>query len=300
MPPVGPSLARYDRDVPDANPWLDRRVLCYAHQGGAWSWPSSTLFAMRNAVAAGAQAIELDVHATKDGRLVVCHDETVDRTTDGTGAIAELTFAEVKSLDSAYWFIPGADVTPGRPESDYPYRGRAATDPEFRIASLDEVLETFPEVILNLDIKQSAPAVAPYEEAVARLLERFGRTDDVIVTSFNDLTTEAFSRFAPGVPTSAGTAGTASFYQAVRHGEEPPPASFVAFQVPESYGDITIVDRQFVDAAHEHGIAVHVWTVNDVESMERLLDLGVDGIISDLPPTLMELLRARGVAWQRV
>ncbi len=274
-------------------------MLAYAHQGGAWSWPSSTLFAMRNAVAAGAQAIELDVHATKDGRIVVCHDETVERTTNGAGAIAELTYDEVKALDSAYWFIEGADVTPGRPESDYPYRGRAKRDPEFQIASLDEVLEAFPDTILNLDIKQSAPAVAPYERAVAELLARYGRSDDVIVTSFNDLTTEAFSRLAPDVPTSAGTAGTAAFYQAVRHGEEPPPASFVAFQVPETYGDITIVDRQFVEAAHAHGIAVHVWTVNDAASMERLVDLGVDGIITDLPPELVRVLRERKVAWQR-
>lgn len=284
--------------MPEANPWLERRVLAYAHQGGAWSWPSSTLFAMRSAVAAGAHAIELDVHATKDGRIVVCHDETVDRTTNGTGAIAALTFEEVKALDSAYWFIPGADVTPGRPESDYPYRGRAATDPEFRIASLDEVLEAFPGTILNLDIKQSAPAVAPYEQAVAELLARYGRSDDVIVTSFNDLTTEAFSRLAPGIPTSAGTAGTAAFFHAVRHGEEPPPANYVAFQVPESYGDITIVDSEFVEAAHRHGIAVHVWTVNDIEAMERLVDLGVDGIISDLPPELMGVLREKDRSWQ--
>ncbi len=284
--------------MPEANPWLERRVLAYAHQGGAWSWPSSTLFAMRSAVAAGAHAIELDVHATKDGRIVVCHDETVDRTTNGTGAIASLTFEEVKALDSAYWFIPGADVTPGRPESDYPYRGRAATDLEFRIASLDEVLEAFPGTILNLDIKQSAPAVAPYEQAVAELLARYGRSDDVIVTSFNDLTTEAFSRLAPEVPTSAGTAGTAAFFHAVRHGEEPPPANYVAFQVPESYGDITIVDSEFVEAAHRHGIAVHVWTVNDIEAMERLVDLGVDGIISDLPPELMGVLREKDRSWQ--
>ncbi len=283
----------------DANPWLERRVLAYAHQGGAWSWPSSTLFAMRNAVAAGAQAIELDAHGTKDGQIVVCHDPTVDRTTNGTGAIADLTFAEVKALDSAYWFIPGADVTPDRPASDYPYRGLAERDPEFRIASLEEVLEAFPHVILNLDIKQSAPAVAPYEKAVADLLKRFGRSDDVIVTSFNDLTTQEFSKHSPDVPTSAGTAGTAAFYQAIHHGEAPPPASFVAFQVPERYGDITLVDRQFVDAAHAHGVAVHVWTVNDVESMERLVDLGVDGIISDLPPELMGVLNERGVAWKR-
>ncbi len=273
-------------------------MLAYAHQGGAWEWPSSTLFAMRHAVAAGAQAIELDLHGTSDGHVVVCHDPTVDRTTDGTGAIAELTLAEVKALDSAYWFIPGADVTVDAPASAYPYRGRAATDPEFTIATLAEVLEAFPDIILNLDIKQSAPEVAPYERAVADLLARFGRTDDVIVTSFNDATTETFSSYAPDVSTSAGTLTTAEFWRAVTHDEEPPEMRAVAFQVPERYEDIVIVDRRFVDAAHRHGVAVHVWTVNDRESMARLVDLGVDGVITDVPSELMTLLNDRGVAWR--
>lgn len=277
--------------------WLERRVIAFAHQGGAWEGPSSTLFTMRRAVAAGAQAIELDVHATLDGALVVCHDATVDRTTNGTGAIAELTLAEVKALDSAYWFIGGADVTVDRPAAEYPYRGRAPGDNEFTIATLEEVLEAFPGVILNLDIKQSAPVVAPYEKTVADLLAKYGRSDDVIVASFDDAVTETFRGLAPGVPTSAGTATTAEFWRAVGQGEQPRAMEAVAFQVPESYGDITIVDRRFVEAAHDMGAAVHVWTVNDTESMERLLDLGVDGIISDVPTELVALLVARGVSW---
>src|SRR5687768_9453981 len=92
------------------NPWLERRVLNWAHQGGAKEAPSSTLFALRQAVANGADALELDVHMTKDGVLVVCHDATVDRTTNATGAIAELTLDDVKRLDNAYWFVPGSVV----------------------------------------------------------------------------------------------------------------------------------------------------------------------------------------------
>ena len=88
-------------------------MIAYAHQGGAWESPSSTCFAIRRALEAGATGIELDVHATSDGQLVVCHDATVDRTTDGTGEIADLTLAELRGLDNAYWFVPGADVTPG-------------------------------------------------------------------------------------------------------------------------------------------------------------------------------------------
>lgn len=284
--------------MPPDNPWLDRRVIAYAHQGGAWESPSSTLFAIRRALDNGATAVELDVHASADGVLVVCHDETVDRTTDGHGPIAALTLEELKTLDNAYWFIPGADVTPGRPEGDYPYRGRAASDPDFRIATLREVLETFPGVVLNLDIKQTAPAVVPYEATLAALLAEFDRNDDVIVASFLDPATEAFSKLAPSVPTSAGTLATASFWKAVREHGPLPDLPVVAFQVPERQGDLVVVDEEFVGAAHGAGIAVHVWTVNDTESMSRLLDMGVDGIISDLPTTLAGELAKRGVAWK--
>ena len=280
------------------NPWTARRVLAFAHQGGAWEWPSSTLFAFREALAAGASAIELDVHATKDGELVVCHDATVDRTTDGRGAIAELTLDEVQALDNAYWFVPGADVTPGRPAADYPYRGLAARDPAFRIPTLREVLEQFPGVVLNLDIKQTAPEVTPYEPQLASLLAEHGRVDDVIVASFHDEATERFAALSPGVPTSAGSTATADFWHAVRDGREPPATPGVAFQVPEHFGDAVVVDRRFVDAAHGAGKAVHVWTVDDEPSMARLVDLGVDGIITDLPSRLSGALERRGVAWR--
>lgn len=279
------------------NPWLARRVLAYAHQGGAWEWPSSTLFAVRSALAAGATAVELDVHATADGELVVCHDATVDRTTNGHGAIAELTLAELRALDNAYWFIPGAEATPGRPAEEYPYRGRASVDTDFRIATLREVLEACPGVVLNLDIKQTAPAVAPYEEALARLLDEYERRDDVIVASFFDLATERFASFAPSVGTSAGTLAAGAFWRAVQDGDEPPPMRAVALQVPERYGEITVVDERLVAAAHRAGLAVHVWTVDDEASMERLIDVGVDGVITDLPTTLASVLAARGCGW---
>jgi len=280
-----------------ASVWLERRVIAYAHQGGAWESPSSTLHAIAHALEAGATGVELDVHATADGELVVCHDATVDRTTAGQGTIASFTLAQLREMDFSYWWIPGADVTPGRPAADYPFRGRAPADPSFGIATLRQVLEQFPGVVLNLDIKQTAPVVAPYEEALARLLAEFGRRDDVIVASFLDPATDAFRRFAPDVPTSAGTMVTAEAWQAVQAGDDLPASPAVAFQVPERQGDLVIVDERFVAAAHRAGKAVHVWTVNDAESMERLLGLGVDGIISDVPTTLCGVLGTEGVAW---
>jgi len=277
--------------------WLERRLIAYAHQGGAWESPSSTLFAITRAVAAGATGIELDVHATADGELVVCHDATVDRTTAATGDIVSFTLAELRQLDFSYWFIPGADVTPDRPAGDYPYRGRAPDDPDYGVATLRQVLERFPGVVLNLDIKQTAPVVAPYEEALARLLAEFERRDDVIVASFLDPATDSFRRFAPKVPISAGTVATAEFWRAVQQGGEFPETPAVAFQVPERMGDLVVVDQAFVASAHARGKAVHVWTVNDTTAMDRLVELGVDGIISDLPTTLSGLLHEKDVAW---
>jgi glycerophosphoryl diester phosphodiesterase len=277
--------------------WVERRVIAYAHQGGAWENPSSTLHAIGAALEAGATGIELDVHASAEGHLVVCHDATVDRTTDSTGQIADHTFDELRRLDNSYWWAPGADVSPGLEPHRYPHRGRAPEDRRFGFALLEEVLEEFPGVVLNLDIKQTGPVVEPYEEKLARMLRRCGRVDDVIVASFIDSATEAFSAFAPEVPTSAGTLATAAFYRSVRAGEDPEPMRHVALQVPVSYGDLTLVDEQFVEVAHREGLAVHVWTIEEESEMEHLCGLGVDGIITDRPTALVGVLSRLGVAW---
>lgn len=272
------------------NPWLARRVLNYAHQGGAREGPSSTLHAMRAAVAAGAHGLELDVHATADRRLVVCHDATVERTTNGTGRIADLTLAEVQALDNAYWWVPGSVVDHRAEPGAYPLRGRAPADPDLRIPELGEVLAAFPATFVNLDIKQTAPEVEPYEDLLADLLHDLGRTDDVIVASFSDEATAAFAALAPEVSTSAGTTTTAEFYFAVVGGREPPPTRHHALQVPREYAGVRVVDEPFVAAAHRHGLAVHVWTVDDRDEMVGLLAAGVDGIMTDRPTVLHEVL----------
>jgi glycerophosphoryl diester phosphodiesterase len=279
------------------NPWLDRRILNYAHQGGAREAPSSTLFALRQAVAAGADGLELDVHATADRTVMVCHDATVDRTTAGSGAIAQLAFAELRALDNAHWWVPGEVVAVGRAEDEYVHRGKASQDPSFGIASLRDVLEEFPNTFLNLDIKQTAPAVEAYEQHVADLLREFGRTDDVIVASFDDRATDAFSAIAPEVSTSCGTILTTAIWQAVQDGQALPETRHHALQVPAAVGEIVVVDERFVERAHDHGLAVHVWTIDEPEEMERLLDLGVDGIMTDRPSVLEAILQRRGVAY---
>jgi len=272
------------------NPWLERRVLGYAHQGGAKEGPSSTLHAMRQALANGADALELDVHATRDRELVVCHDETVERTTNASGRISELTLAELQQMDNAYWFVPGEVVAPGRDEADYVHRGKAPADPEFGIATLRSVLDAFPGVYLNLDIKQTAPDVEPYEADLAALLREFGRSDDVIVASFWDAATDAFHAHAPEIHISAGTLATAAFWEAVQKGEPAPATPHVALQVPPMFQDIVVVDERFVARAHEHGLAVHVWTIDDPAEASRLVALDVDAVITDRPAAVTPVL----------
>lgn len=279
-----------------ANPWLGRRILDFAHQGGALEGPSSTLYAIESALKAGSNAIELDVHASADGVLVVCHDATVDRTTDGHGAVAQLTLAELKALDNAYYFVPGRDSVRDADGSAYILRGLAPKDERFAIATLDEVLDAFPGVLLNLDIKQGAPEVEAYEQRLAETLRRHGRVDDVIVASFNDHISEAFARFAPEIGTSPGTNALTKFIQAVRGAQLPDPAikEHVALQLPLRFRGIWLVDERLVITAHEAGLAVHVWTVDDQEDMSALVELGIDGIITNRPSVLAQLLIQRG------
>jgi glycerophosphoryl diester phosphodiesterase len=278
------------------NPWLTRRVIAFAHQGGSFEGPSSTLFAIEHAIGVGATAIELDVHATKDGHLVVSHDDTVDRTTNSEGEIAQLTLAELAAMDNAYWWIEGDIATPGRAENEYRVRGRAADDRRFGIATLEEVATAFPGVLLNLDIKRSSPDVEPYEALLYDQLRALDITERVIVASFHDEAIQRFRTLAPGVATSAATEETAAFY--FSHLDDHPIVPPVcALQVPATFGDVDVVTEDFVEAAHRCDLAVHVWTINEVEEMSRLLDLGVDGLISDRPTPLATLLAERDCAW---
>ena len=153
-------------------------------------------------------------------------------------------------------------------------------------------------MVLNLDIKQTAPVVAPYEEALATVLRRFGRADDVIVASFLDSATDAFSTFAPEIPTSAGTLAVAAFVQAVRAGETPAPLRHVALQVPARFGDATLVDAALRRGGPRRGPGrPRVDRRGGVRDGE-LCGLGVDGIITDRPSALVAVLERLGCAWR--
>ncbi len=293
---------------PPFNPWLGRRVLNMAHQGGELEAPSDTMYAFKTAVAKGAEVIELDVHAAADGELVVLHDATVDRTTDGTGSVDEMTTEQIKALDAAHWFVRGCGTCRDRLEPEYQFRGFATgtlplpnklksfSPNDFKIPTLREVLETFPDVMINVEIKASAPETAPYEYRVASILEEFGRTDDVIVVSFLDHAIEAFKIYAPTVHTATATVETALFW-ATTQDQLSGLANerYRALQVPISQNDVPVVSRDFVNDAHASGLAVHVWTINDRATMEWLIDIGVDGIMTDKPRLLERVLGEKAV-----
>lgn len=271
------------------NPWLDRRVYHWAHQGGAREGPSNTLFAMTAALAAGSHGIELDVHRTKDGHLVVLHDSAVDRTTNGHGKVAERTLEELRRLDAAYWWVPGKvdDHDPATPPDRYTLRGRAAADPDLRIPTLDDVLGRF-AVPLTIEVKDKA-AVAP----LVALLRARNRTQDVIVTSFMERVVSELRRAGPELPLAPGRVYNLWFLARVLVRWPPRRSSYVALQVPHRYRGLTVLSARLVGAAHGAGMAVHAWTIDEEAEMRELIALGVDGIMTDRPTVLAAVLRER-------
>lgn len=257
-----------------------RRVRRIAHRGGALEAPENTLEAFRRAVALGCDAVELDLRATADREVVVLHDPDVERVTDGSGRVADLPLEELRRLDAARWFAPGRGTDPGSEEQ--PLRGQRV-----RIPTLAEVLQLLPDVLIVMDLKVGPPEVPWFPEAVAALLDARGRHGDVIVGSFDQGRLDAFRAFAPGVPTSASMEEVATFWQG---GDAPDVAGFRAFQVPVDYAGLEIVAPGFIRRAHAAGAEVHVWTVDDASEMRRLVDLGVDGLISDVPSVLVDVV----------
>ncbi len=295
-----PAAESYSCDTPSLdNPWLQRTELNYSHRGGALEFPENTLYAYQRSVDIGADVLEMDVYETADGELVVIHDATVDRTTDGSGSVSSFTLAELRALDAAYWFVPDRGAVQDAEEDAYIFRGIAsgAKSPptgfepgDFRIPTLAETLDRFPDSLINIELKPDPDSTGSYEGKVAELLIARQRDDDVIVASFIDPPAALFKAQAPCVSTSFPT-GQAAAYVLASQGPLPmPPLSIHhAFQVPPELG-IPVVTQDFVDDAHAAGVAVHVWTINDCQQMADLLDLGVDAVMTDRPQLLEQLL----------
>jgi len=249
-----------------------------AHRGASSLAPENTIEAFRLALEAGAGGLELDVHMTRDGHIVVIHDATVDRTTSGTGAVSEMTIHELRGPDAGFNFTP--DGGPTRP-----YRGRGS-----RVPTLEEVLREFPGVAVNIDIKAGLPGI---EAAVLGVVRMTNALDRVLVVSTPHATVKRFRRISGGhVSTGASRWETGIFYLLSRlHLEWLARPDYDALQVPPIHRGIPLVTPRLIAAAHRRGVRVDVWTINQADEMRRLLDLGVDVIMTDRPGTLAEVLR---------
>ncbi|MFE9705849.1 glycerophosphodiester phosphodiesterase [Streptomyces sp. NPDC005930] len=251
--------------TPTRHPYLDHPgPIAFAHRGGAADGLENTLRQFRRAVEAGYRYIETDVHATRDGKLVAFHDATLDRVTDGAGRIADL---------------PWEDVRHARVAGEEP------------VPLFEQLLETFPEVRWNIDVK-AEPALRPLLELIARR----DAWDRICVGSFSEARVVRAQRLAgPRLATSYGIRGVLGLRLRSWGVPAAPRRPAVAAQVPEAQSGIPVVDHRFVRAAHARGLQVHVWTVNDPDRMHRLLDLGVDGIMTDHIDTLRKVMEDRGV-----
>jgi glycerophosphoryl diester phosphodiesterase len=247
----------------------------FGHRGAAGIAPENTMASFRQALADGADYLELDVHATRDGVVVVIHDSTLERTTNGRGAVRDLPFSEIERLDAGFRFAR---------DGSYPFREQGV-----RVPALEELLEEFPEVPLNIEIKQAEPAVEP---AVVSLLVRKGALERSLLAAEDDQIMRRIRSHAPGVATSASFGEVRDFFErcfADRFEGYAPEAR--ALQIPERFGDIDLVSPETLAAARRFGLETHVWTVNEESAIERLLRLGVDGLMSDFPSRLVAVAR---------
>ncbi len=246
-----------------------------AHRGSRILWPENTWLAFDAAVDdLGYHYVETDIQVTRDGVVVVFHDETLERTTNGVGTVADWNWEDLQHLDAAYTFSPDGE--------HYPYRGQGIGIPR-----LDATFDRYPGVCFNIDLKAQGS-----EWPVADIIARTKRTDSVLIGSFTDRRIARFRRITKGrVATSAGPSAAMAMFAASRLGRTSKrPVN--AYQLPRSVKGAA-VDRKLVDAVHRAGAHIHVWTVDEPSDMHELLDLGVDGIITDRPDLLNDVIEER-------
>ena len=247
----------------------------FAHRGGAKRWPENTTLAFQNARNLGYQHIETDVRETADGRFVLFHDSTLERTTNGRGELADHSLAELQRLDAGYQFVENGS---------YSFR-----DAGVRIPTLEEALELDSAIRYNLELKPEDSSLA---KRLWELVEHHGIEDRVLVASEHDAVTDAFRQHSRGrVVTSAGRKGAMRFWAHVLAGTwRNAVFAFDALQIPPRFHGRKVITPRFLEAAHHHGIQVHIWTVDDPAEMFELAAAGVDGIMTDLPEVLLEVL----------
>jgi len=267
--------------------------LLIAHSGGDRDWPQETMFAYRQAAAAGADVLEMDVMLTADDQLVVHHDETVDRFTEGSGAVADHTLEELQELDAAYWWSP--DCTNGSchdlDEDEYPYRGvrTGEVDPpegfspdDFRVPTFREVALAFPDLPLDVEVKGGGERAKAAADVLAEELQDLDRVESTIVVAFDSGTVEHVREVLPEVATSPGVSTMTDW---ILGGQ--PLDGYRLVQVPPSYEGIDLL-QVVLDRANAEGILVWIWpddadTQENAEYYRTLIDAGVHGVIAGSP-----------------
>lgn len=279
-----------DQPTPDATTVAETlalgRPVVLAHASGENIHPHSSPYGYAEAVKAGVDILDMDVQLTKDGVLIIQHDDTVDRTTESVGKIAEMTFDEIHALDNAYWFT--AECTcKGQPDDAYVFRGirpgykdapDGYTSEDFAVAKFSDIAAKYPDHLLNIEIKGTFPDAVPAAQALADELAALGAQSRAVVTSFDDEVLAAFAKMAPDVELTPGLALTSAYVLS----ETPLPEGMRILQVPPEYQGITVLTDELVTRAHTDGYVLWIWPNErkweNAEGYRKLLDMGVDGI----------------------
>ena len=253
------------------------------HRGAAGEAPENTLVSFERALADGVGFVELDVRGSADGEVVIIHDATLERTTNGRGRVSERGLKDLQTLDAGYWFTKDGGAT-------YPYRGQGVGIP-----TLGELFSTLPQIRTIIEIKQVHP---PIVKRVVEIILRAGKAGQVLLATeenriMQQIRQEIRERDLP-IATGFAHGDVSAFMAWLAEGRRElyrPPGQ--AMQIPTEYAGMTLVSEQTLEAAHELGVETFVWTVNDAAEMERLLKLGADGIITDYPGRLSALLAVK-------
>jgi len=261
------------------HPFFDvPRPTVIGHRGAAGEAPENTLASFALALAQGAHILESDVHATRDGVAVLAHDPSLERMTGDQRRISECTLAEVQKLDAAFGFAG--------PDEDFPERGRG-----HRIPTLEEAFERFADARFNLEIKAEAPGLV---ESVFATIGAHGRAERTLLAAEHDAimrrihAERARSGLDPALGASVGD--VLAFVRAAISGEEPD-SEAMALQIPTEFAGRPLVTPELVAHAHRYDVLVHAWTINDPDEMHRLVDIGVDGLVTDFPARMRATFR---------
>jgi glycerophosphoryl diester phosphodiesterase len=255
------------------------RPLAFAHRGGAALRPENTIEAFDHGLSLGADGLELDVHLSRDGVVVVHHDDTLERTTNARGPVSAFTADELDRIDAGHWFTP----RPAADRSAYPFRGRGLAVPRLRT-----VLQRYRDTRFIIELKMPSADLAARTIDEIRGANAIGR---VVLGSFHWRALYAARRYEPRIPTGAAREETrwALYRSRLRWPLGRP--KYREFQVPIRAGSTTIVTPRFIAHAHRAGLPVRVWTVDDASEMERLLEWGADSVISDRPDVAVDVVR---------